>query len=1749
MDVPRRLVLEEVHRDAAGTPTHTVTYTEPFEALGRWWAARALVRDRDGLPVRRVGLALRALGAEGWAAAGAALDARLEAAVVLDGRLPPRAEALDARRAGRATTATHLALVLAYAREGRWEEARAAFEPLAAAQAGRLGVEWMRGPLLLDGRAGEAARPWLAALRARLDAYEGVDGAAAAFRLLNLAGRVLGPAEVLEWLDGEAQRLQAPGAPGAALRRWRFEQARAEALARAGREAEARAAQEALARDWPTRWEAQLGWHQVLLGEERFAEADAALVALLTPAGRFSRAERAGLWSRLSDLRRERGRLAEAEAALKAWEAEDPKDAEATWRRLSLAYLRGRAGATDQEVLDLLARRPAAADLLDRGTAGPIGAAVRLALGDGWGFHVGRVLPEFEPALLALAEHLLALDAWRLDLLAQITGDWRFRRTNAAARLDLAQRDLLLAPRAGARLALERLAFLIDRDAWRAEGAAPKAVDALALDLRARHDAETHAHARAEVARLLLALLEGRGAREEALAFRRDRLASAPPADAPARARELFDALLATPEHDPAAGRERLLEALGLLARLTDPARGPGEQAARAAADLRRLSDDALAWLKARGLPPAAEQAAWPRAERLERVKAATQAARREWIAILAEAHAPEAAEPWREVERLGHAVELGEDLPTHLARARALLLGPAAFAEHPAGRVWRERVAVALAYGAARRNAPQGAVESALSAFDELGARAPTDEAAREALPEGARPLDWRYHTFRLLLAVDRPEELLHRLAAWDEPASAEVRWRVARATLEAELGRLAEAARRLEAAAALGEPGAAAWLALAEWHLALGEDARRAHALRAAYAALPEGDLANRLGGHAPRRRPATGGSHVEPETLPMLSALMRKARAPAAYQWIVERLYGGSRDFRVLGAASDGLLGHAPEPGYAYLDVLGRLVDGVNEEATLAEWARALEALAGTAATPGERRRIDLLRARVLARASQATRGDPAHGEQALALLAGALAGPFEPGERRHVAAWLRSLGRIEDPRAARALVAHLGRLVREASGAERVQVGHALADVLWGHGERRDALERIEAVVAEGRGLEGAEAARATGEAEAAWVGWLTEAGHFLEAEAIVLARLARAPHPRARREVEDQADAIRRRAFEAGGRVSLGQGAALFDALLARWDARLRAEPAHEGRRVREVAELFEAAHKLGRLPNLGPRFEAWARATLPWLAEAVPLAAAGHAERLARTLWQLVSPGAALGYLLDALDQEPAWLGRAESDLWRGAHGLLALLRAKAGAIGALEGRLLPRVRAALDLWLREGGRAEGTAFWSAGNSAFWAERAGDFVATALRVAELLPEDAAATQRAAQVLRHNLRRRREAISVLLAAQARGALPEGDRRTLALWLTEDERHAEALPLWAALAAERPERLDHAIQHAHSVGRVEGGAAALVRLEAIEGAWKARGAYDEGVAFALGELAARLALSARAAGWIEDAIARRIEATGYAGGRDDRLSRYYGALATARAAEGRTDEAVAAASAGLFSANPSNRRALERATKDLEEALRRAQDLGAWVARYEARVAREGADAPVLRRTLARVLRERGDLAGAARHLEAAVEVEPGDPTLWSDLVAVYDAAGQGEAALAARLRSVAAAPYDLEAYLDLGRRMDALGRADAAERARSTLVEMAPHQPDGHRLLAGFLEGARRHEEALGRWEQVVRTDPLRGSGFLSLARVQIRLGRTAEARATLEHVLATAWVEERAEVHAEAGRLLASLGR
>ena len=321
-----------------------------------------------------------------------------------------------------------------------------------------------------------------------------------------------------------------------------------------------------------------------------------------------------------------------------------------------------------------------------------------------------------------------------------------------------------------------------------------------------------------------------------------------------------------------------------------------------------------------------------------------------------------------------------------------------------------RERCAYVLAYRATRRKAAEGVADSALAFLT-----------GQDGLKEDDT-VDWRAHTFRLLMALGRNDALVKALRGWITPTEADNRWRLALGYLLAERGKLPEAVSEFEAIARADELFPGEYAVMANWYLILDQKQKRDHARDRYFGVLQDHKIAqyvwqeyyavaNTQSGSAPKE--------LNPEAIRALRVLLSKASYPANYTNVAYSLYRNTKDFRVLECLPHGAVGHTAQSVYPFLQNLTSIIRQVHEEATCDALTSQIRALQSTAKSDLDRRALNLMLAIVERRASEVLNAPGPHARAGTDALKIAFKGTWLPGEPRLMAMWLHSLGKIPTP----------------------------------------------------------------------------------------------------------------------------------------------------------------------------------------------------------------------------------------------------------------------------------------------------------------------------------------------------------------------------------------------------------------------------------------------------------------------------------------------------------------------------------------------------------------------------------------------------------------------------------------------------------------------------------------------------------------------------------------------------------
>ena len=1080
-----------------------------------------------------------------------------------------------------------------------------------------------------------------------------------------------------------------------------------------------------------------------------------------------------------------------------------------------------------------------------------------------------------------------------------------------------------------------------------------------------------------------------------------------------------------------------------------------------------------------------------------------------------------------------------------------------------------------------AAANAVEGLSERAGAAANAVGGLADLSKRLLAYLGEAAstepdNPL-WNALQYQTLIALDRPGELSEKLHQWIDAGDPANYWRLALGYLLAEEGRLKEAAKLFETVRDADELHAADYRALAGWYQVLGRRPEHDRAIIAALKTADEYQISNWIDrrlrpwqrDYATDRQPPP--RELDAEVPLAFVALLEKASEPQNYLSGLEQFYHATRDFRLLGALADGMIGHTPGQVYPLLEGLGPLLGEIRDEATLDTLVERLgevrkrgqSPFAGTARrvlrtngdcplflTPVDGRALDLLELLAERRAAELQDQPGPHAQRALAVLRRAWKQAWSPGEPRLMADLLASLGAISQKDLAVEQVRLLEELERGAGGegendrgyasvatagpsatslspADRLHVRHCIARTYWAYDRREQAIDRLTAALAEYRAGVGGRLPAAANEVLETLISCMENAGQYVRAENYLRAELRR-PAIRAQGLwLAERLYQVQHEALAHDGEVSLGRGPALYRALEAAIRKGLDGpDQNHRHRLAALLCRVYRTAAEK-RLPGVVEDLRKFAFEQLPRL---LARQTNGYDEIIhdtAQALHDLAGPRDGLALLVRHAEHQPAWFQFNQQDIWNRHGSTMGQWRQEARELGDLDARLLRVVLAELRRDLRS--RQQGNrVMYDCCSAYYWAEKEADFARTAEEVLAASKDSAAAIKYITEYLFHGVKRQGRAIAVLLDAQRREVLDLFGRSQLAQFLQDQNRFAESIPILEPMVSGHPGFLDCGVWLMHAYYKTAQPTRLADLLRRTDEYFHKEDRWEEPVMARLGESCLENALFEQSAAYFREAISQHERNSRNRGIGDGTLSHYYGQMAAAYGGLKKTAEAVDAACAAIVSWGP-NTRNRDAALAALAGVLRQAADLDAYLAGLDHQAAASGMENPLVRKAAGQVYRERKQYAKAIAQLRLAIQAQSGDAETHQALLACYDAQSDQPGAIDALLAGRELDRRNLGLYRDLGRRLERLGRPAEAERAFTSIVEMLPAEAESHTLLAEIRQEQNRWAEAIFEWQQAARLRALEPAGLLGLTAAQIHGGRLEDAQATLDRLRRTDW--------------------
>ncbi|HZZ27728.1 MAG TPA: VIT domain-containing protein [Pirellulales bacterium] len=1035
-----------------------------------------------------------------------------------------------------------------------------------------------------------------------------------------------------------------------------------------------------------------------------------------------------------------------------------------------------------------------------------------------------------------------------------------------------------------------------------------------------------------------------------------------------------------------------------------------------------------------------------------------------------------------------------------------------------------RQRAFITAMNLAARRNAQPATIDRILKYIDagiEQG---------------GPRLAGWRAMKFQMLVALDRPDELEQQLRGWIRSDETTTPWRKALALLLAERGRLEEAIQLFEAAEKYKLLSGPDYRTLANWYLVNNRREDYDRCRIEAFKRMPEGVLTNSLWGINNRwqRRDLPPPAELDDDTLFAVRALLEKTSQPGNYFGVVRQLYESTRDFRLLEAIPDGAVGRSPEQIYPYLqNVQGQILSAVQKEAANDEIIARIQKLREGKLTTTDGRALDLLEAMVQRRSAEVLNQPGPHVDACVAALKRAFDRDWANGEPALMAGLLNSLGKLPQP----AMVDEQLRELRELRGKaivgsrDHLLITNHLSNLLfWSYDKHDEAIEQMQAEVrsydlAHPHGWPAQD-----NDVLGDYVHLYEGARHFADGETVLQKYLATPENEQQRKWLDNRLFELYDNALDHDGEVSLGKGDELFHNLLAEGLKQLD-HATDENVRHDTVARLcntFAIAHQHhfadankelrnfvfkvipGVLPRQQSRYHDTANAPLGVIREALGL----RAE---------------LRYLVERMEQYPAWLSIGYNNVWNAFGWELAQRREEAANthvdIQELEPRILKLVIAELQRDLRSR-QARNRTVYAINYSYFWAGKTDDFAQAAEEVYSASKNSGRSVQYIANYLWDGLRRFSRAIEMLLIAQHQGLLDEGMQEQLVDYLQQQNRHAESIAILEPLIEQHPDNMHYRCQLMAAYFHTQQPHQLAELVKQIDEHFHQGGRWQEGSIAELGRTCKDCQLYDQAVGYLNEAISLHQRANGGVTLNDQWLSDQYEALASAQAALGHTKEAVDAASGAIVCwGNRQDMR--QNVLNTLHSVLSQSKDLPAYLKQLDEESAKSGQDSPILRKAIGQVFKDRKEYEPAIKQLQLAAQLQPNDREIDQALLECYDQLGKRAEATRQLLQLIANDQHHIDLYEKLADRLK--DQPAEAERAVTSIVEVGSQEAENHTALATIREHQNRWDEAIAQWADVAKLRSLEPTGLVKLATAQIHQHEWAAAQQTIEKLQHTDW--------------------
>ena len=989
-----------------------------------------------------------------------------------------------------------------------------------------------------------------------------------------------------------------------------------------------------------------------------------------------------------------------------------------------------------------------------------------------------------------------------------------------------------------------------------------------------------------------------------------------------------------------------------------------------------------------------------------------------------------------------------------------------------------------------------------------------------------------WRMTKFRLLVALDRPEQLEKELREWIRAEVSTGPWRQSLARILAEQGKLDEAIQLFEACKRDHLLSSADFQLMADWNLVVNRRDAYDRSRIEAFLQMPEGNLAQFL--HLAQNRWQQTNvplpSELDENTLFAFKALLKKSAQPENYLWQLRNLYAASRDFRLLQMLPDAVLGRSPQQAYAFFQSLqNQVLYELRNEATADEILTRVNQLRKGELTSTDLRALDILEAFVERRSSEILNQPGPHIDACLAALQRAFQRTWTEGEPLMMSEFLQRMGAFTNDRLKAEQIREIRSLIlmTPAGSRDHLKMTSNLCQLLfWNYSLQDEGLQTQEAEYQSYLQANEGIWPHADNEYLSRYAQMLEGANRHAAGEAVLKKQIARPANDEQRKWLNDLLMSLYNHALEHDGAVSIGTGRVnLLKPIVDLTIQEILASP-DESVRYHLVSRLnttFDIAqrHKLSANVETVTKF---AFETIPQLLKKQQSQYRNTVSTILQSISSVLEPKVAMRFVVERMEQWPQRLEIQWDNSWNTLGSQLAHYRKAIGTTD-LDDRVLKLAVAQLQRDLRrgEGGQQQ---IYHSGNGFFWAEKTQDFA----KAAEVILNERRASGRRAMVvadyLRNGLQLAPRAIEILLIAHGNGLLNESEQFQLVSWLHETNRYAEMIPILDQLViahpdnityrtelmaayfhSQRPEQLRRLIEqtdsHFHQDGRwTEANIAQFARGCQSTQEWEKVNSY------------------------FTEAIALHQRSNPTSGVNDNILSSYYQGVALGESSLHHTEAAVTAASSAIICWDARHQEK-KNTMGTLRSVLHNALDLDAYVHKMDLEATKTGQDSPILRKAIGETYQAKNEQAKAIEQFKIAIELQPNDKETHQALIACYDATQNKAAATNQLLKLIDLQRHDLTLYQQLASQMK--DDEAEAERAATSIIESAPNESESHSAMAELRQNQNRWSEAIPHWEHVVKLRKLEPTGLLKLAAAQVHEQKWEAAKESLRKLKRTEW--------------------